>query len=95
MAVKTIQKAREELRVAFGFALFVGIVLLFILQFYFNYSENNLNSEPIWAIALVPLLPMLAYIIFGLQLEKDHQDARGFADSTYYFGFILTFRSLP
>ena len=94
MAVKTIQKAREELRVAFGFALSVGIVLLFILQYYFDSSGNNLNEEPILAIALIPLIPMLAYIVFGLQLEKEHQDPRGFADSTYYFGFILTLSSL-
>tara|TARA_B100001250_G_scaffold410675_1_gene437599 strand:+ start:1918 stop:3072 length:1155 start_codon:yes stop_codon:yes gene_type:complete len=94
MAKKTIQQAREELRVAFGFTLFIGIVCLFALQFYFNYSENNFNSEPIWAIAFVPLFPMLAYIVFGYQLEKDHQDPRGFADSAYYFGFILTLSSL-
>ena len=94
MAKKTIQQAREELRIAFGSALFFGIICLFGLQFYFNYSANNFNSEPIWAIALVPLLPMLAYIVFGYQLENDHQDPRGFADSTYYFGFILTLSSL-
>ncbi len=94
MPIKTIQQAREELKVAFGFALLLGIVCLFALQFYFNYSENNFNSEPIWAIAFIPLLPMLAYIVFGYQLEKDHQDPRGFADSAYYFGFILTLSSL-
>jgi len=94
MAKKTIQQAREELRIAFGFALIVGIICLFGLQFYFNYSENNFNSEPIWAIAFVPLIPMIIYIVFGYQLEKDHRDPRGFADSAYYFGFILTLTSL-
>ncbi len=94
MAKKTIQQAREELRIAFGFSLLVGIIFLFGLQSYFNYSENNFNSEPIWAIALVPLIPMSIYILFGYMLEKDHQDPRGFADSAYYFGFILTLSSL-
>tara|TARA_Y100001970_G_scaffold290516_1_gene424526 strand:+ start:2739 stop:3839 length:1101 start_codon:yes stop_codon:yes gene_type:complete len=94
MTQKGIKKARQELQIAFGFALGVGILILFFLQFYFESNRGEVNNEPIWAIAFGPLLPMLGYIIFGLQLEKQHQDARGFADSTYYFGFILTLTSL-
>lgn len=80
----SLEKARKQVRGAYGFATITGIVLAF----------GFLSADETKYAILLMLIPMAFYIIYGYQLAVKHRYMTEFADSVYYLGFSFTLISL-
>jgi methyl-accepting chemotaxis protein len=79
-----LAQVRANLKRAFQILIIIGGLAIFSL--FGSIADSYL--------VLVPIIPMLIYIIYGYQQANKYKHMGDFSDSVYYMGFIFTLASL-